>query len=96
MRSDGFAAAALALTLLWGCASAPPPKKPLPPPPRTVSAEQRTEIDRDYFLAVSAYTRGDYAQSLGLVKRILALEPSNPDAVSLRRRIMAAQKAGGP
>jgi len=86
-----------ALAFLAACQGSVPPKKPAPAPaPKVVSAEERAALDRDYFLAVGAYEKGDYAEALRLVKLILAADPVNKDAQALRSRVAAAQKAATP
>jgi Tfp pilus assembly protein PilF len=61
-----------------------------------VTPEQKTADDQAYFMAVSAYSRGDYEQARQYVKQILAVDPANADALSLRRRISAAEKTSQP
>jgi cytochrome c-type biogenesis protein CcmH/NrfG len=61
-----------------------------------VSSRQRTEIDREFYQAVTAYVKGDYADARGLLTDILRVDPADKDALSLRRRVLAAQKISAP
>lgn len=92
----------LALAAACACAAAAPqqPKparpSPIPPSAKALTPEQKTADDQAYFMAVSAYSRGDYDQARDYVRQILAVDPANPDALALRRRISAAEKASQP
>jgi Tfp pilus assembly protein PilF len=91
-------ACAVLAAFLAACQGTAPVKHPAPaaPPPKVVGAEERAALDRDYFLAVGAYEKGDYAEATRLIKLILAADPANKDAAALRARVAAAQKAGTP
>lgn len=93
-------AAALALSaLLAGCAGAPPKAAPPPLPAAkaaSVSPRRRTELDQKFYMAVTAYVQGDYADARGLLTEILRADPTDKDALSLRRRVLAAQKVAAP
>lgn len=77
------------LALLSGCAM---PSRPKAAPVRYVSARQRTANDQAFYRAVTAYVQGDYDEADGLLRRILRSDPGNKDALSLRRRVAAAQR----
>lgn len=97
MRLYGIAAAVLGLSAA-GCASlaparkAPAPVKATVPAPRGVTAEERKEIDRQYFEAVSAYVRGDAIQARVWLNRILDVDPDHAEALALKRRLNAAAR----
>ncbi len=88
----------LALTLAAGCAARPAARRaPVSASAsKPLSAESRKQVDRDYYEAVDAYMKADYARSRALIKTILAAEPGNAEALSLRRRVSAVEKASAP
>lgn len=93
MLPRGLASAVLAAALcaLAGCASlAPAPPRPARRPP--LSQAERDQIDRDFYLAVDAYAKGDYATADGYITTILRLSPRDKDALAMRRRVRAAEK----
>jgi hypothetical protein len=57
-----------------------------------LSKIQKTFVDRTFYLAVSAYSRGSYAEADRRVAAILKVEPFNRDARALRRKIRAVPK----
>jgi hypothetical protein len=81
------------LAVLAGCA-APPRRAAAPPAPRPVTERQRTANDQDLYRAVTAYVQGDYDEADALLAGILRRDPSNRDAVALKRRVSAAQRLG--
>jgi len=72
------------------CAGRPVPhpaaaSKPLAP-------EARKQAAKEYYEAVDAYMKEDYARSRELIASILAADPGNAEAIALRRRIQAIEK----
>src|SRR5262249_54971900 len=83
---------ALALVLLLAACAAPPPKKTAPPAPRVLTAEEKTRVEREFFWAVDAYSKGEYENAETYVAEILELDPNNKDALALRERMRAIRK----
>ena len=85
---------ALAGLLLAGCAeSGGRRRSPAPGPRRDLSQGSRAQVDQEFYKAVSAYSRGDLPAAEAYVTDILQLDPSNKDALDLRRRLRAAESA---
>ncbi|MDD5656947.1 MAG: hypothetical protein PHF00_06800 [Elusimicrobia bacterium] len=59
---------------------------------RALSPDQRVLVDRTFYLAVSAYTKGRYVEARRHVDEILRIEPGNPHARDMRRRLNAVRR----
>lgn len=73
-----------------------PRRAAAPAPAPRLPAEARRELDQEYYRAVSAYMDEDYEKAWVFVRGILERDPSHRDALSLRRRLQAAEKAAKP
>jgi hypothetical protein len=86
--------------LLWLCLAAAAcsgaPARPRPAPAPKLDAQARKQVSQEYYEAVDAYMKEDYALARALIGSILAVEPANPDALALRRRIQAVEKLSSP
>lgn len=82
--------------LFVSAAACLPPAKP-PPPARKeavvhLTPEQAKKVEQLYYKAVGAYSRNDMAASDGLLKEILAINPSYKPALELREKVRLAVK----
>ena len=86
-----------ALLMLGACTLPRPPRRA---PRLVVTAEDRVEADKAYYLAVSAYAEGDFVRARELLKTVARLDPGHAGARTLREKLDAADKAvrssGGP
>lgn len=99
MPRTSISAAFLALAAaLAGCAlqkSKPLPAAAVTPAaPRPPSPAQRAELDREFYKAVSAYMLGDYGHARERIDGILRVDPADKQALALKKRVLAAEKAG--
>lgn len=92
-RAAALAFAAV-LAALPGCVT-PPRVKPAPRAPAP-TARQHKVNDQRFYMAVDAYANGDYAAADGYVDEILKVSPGDKDALALRSRLRAAERAAGP
>lgn len=91
---------ALGLTLFsTGCASLAPPREPIAvvppgkPPKKALTMRERSRIDQTFYKAVDSYMRGDYEDCRLLLQDILRISPFEKDALQLRARLDAVERA---
>jgi phage tail protein X len=84
------------LCLAAAACSCAPVRPRRAPAPKALDAQARKQAAQEYYEAVDAYMKEDYARARALIASILAADPGNADALALRRRIQAVQKLSTP
>lgn len=86
-------AGVLVLCLFTVACTAPRrPRSAAAPKPPVLDEEARKRVAREFSEAVDAYMKADYGKARALIGSILAADPGNADALSLRRRVKAVEK----
>lgn len=82
------------LALVSGCATPPPPAPVRRAPAKKTLTEAQVKTNKqEFFLAVRAYAEGDLVLAKEKIDGILKTDPADPDALAMRQRLLAVERA---